>query len=148
MNNSKEIRFKEVRNYFRLSQNEFAKRIGMSKITISKIEAGENKVGPGTQRNLLNAFSEINPDWFVLGRGEMLLEQSAKEETKANSLSDNEIVSEGIIVKNGRTYLDITNAFNMYFSEIELISQLLYLKQKNWKSTMDALNEKIKSKDL
>jgi transcriptional regulator with XRE-family HTH domain len=147
MNNSKEDRFKEVRNHFQLSQNDFAQRMGMSKITVSKIEAGENKVGPGTQRNLLNAFSEINPDWFVLGRGEMLIEKTKKQESKSY-LIDDDGTSESIIVKNGRTYLDVTNAFNMYFSEIELISQLLYLKQKNWKSTMDALNEKIKSKEF
>jgi DNA-binding XRE family transcriptional regulator len=148
MKKSKEDRFKEVRNHFQLSQNDFAQRIGMSKITISKIEAGENKVGPGTQRNLLKAFSEINPDWFVLGRGEMLVVKPLNGHLNLNLSLEDEIATEDIIVRNGRTYLDITKAFNMYFSEIELISQLLNLKQKNWKSTMDALNEKIKSKEL
>jgi hypothetical protein len=78
----------------------------------------------------------------------MLVVKPLNGHLNLNLSLEDEIATEDIIVRNGRTYLDITKAFNMYFSEIELISQLLNLKQKNWKSAMDALNEKIKSKEL
>ena len=65
-------RIKEVRKYLGLSQDEFAKSLGISGAAVSKIESGINNPADNTLR-LISAIYHINYIWLTEGRGPMLL---------------------------------------------------------------------------
>lgn len=64
-------RLKEVRKYFKLSQEEFGHRLGVGKTAISKLEKGENKF---TEQMIKLVCSEYHVDymWFTIGEGDMI----------------------------------------------------------------------------
>lgn len=65
-------RLKLLRNTLNLSQEEFGKRVGVTKTSISRLETGANKI---TDRMLVSISREfrVNIDWLKTGRGEMFL---------------------------------------------------------------------------
>lgn len=52
------------------SPSDFSRKIGKSPQTISSIIGGKNKAGADVLEATLLAYSEINPEWLLLGRGE------------------------------------------------------------------------------
>ncbi|MFW9872548.1 MAG: helix-turn-helix domain-containing protein [Candidatus Thorarchaeota archaeon] len=71
-------RIKYLREFLHLSQDQFAKKVGTHKQTISKYERGEQfpKV------NMLNPWVDIfnvNLNWLLTGQGEMFLEKKQEE---------------------------------------------------------------------
>lgn len=71
-------RFKEIRQYFNLSQEAFGKRLGVQKSSISKVEKGINGM---TEQMLLSVCREfdINEEWLRTGQGKMFVELSKEE---------------------------------------------------------------------
>jgi transcriptional regulator with XRE-family HTH domain len=63
-------RVKEVREYFGLSQVQFAEKLNMSPGAIGNIEVGRSSVSDRTISLICNAFG-INRSWFCTGDGEM-----------------------------------------------------------------------------
>lgn len=63
-------RLKTIRKHFKLSQEEFGKRIGLTKQAISKLENGENAI---TESNIILICREygINFTWLKDGIGDM-----------------------------------------------------------------------------
>ncbi len=146
---TKEERIKLIRKHFGLSKRQFAELIGMSEITIVKIESGENKVGANTLRNVLNAFPNINKDWFVLGFGSMLPPDGSgiayeggapytnpSEFNNSNSYGDGDVIFKG-----GKVYMDITSAFKSYFDDMDFINHMFANKQNSWRPTVEKLNK-------
>ncbi len=75
-------RFKQVREYFGLSQTQFAQRMGKSPGCISSIEAGKTlNVSDETIDSLCSAFA-VDRNWLVSGVGEMFV--PGKEKSKAD----------------------------------------------------------------
>lgn len=64
-------RIKEVRQYFKLTLEEFGRRIGMSKSGLSKVERGENGTTDQTITSICREFG-VNEDWLRTGIGSML----------------------------------------------------------------------------
>jgi transcriptional regulator with XRE-family HTH domain len=66
-------RIKIFREYKSLKQVEFAKMIQVSRSTLSEIENGKNK-NPSTSVivNIRDAFNDINIEWLLTGKGEMI----------------------------------------------------------------------------
>ena len=72
-------RIKAVREQLRLSQRETAKQIGISPSYFSEIEAGRKKPGSEFLLNLAHMFN-INPNFILLGKGEMFLPEEDENE--------------------------------------------------------------------
>lgn len=54
-----------------LTASEFALKVGIQSAQISHIKSGRNKVSLEIVQRILANFDEINPDWLILGKGEM-----------------------------------------------------------------------------
>lgn len=67
-------RLKELRKKLTLSQEEFGKRLGVTKASISRLESGINKL---TEQMTKLVCKEFNVDymWLTTGQGEMFFEK-------------------------------------------------------------------------
>ncbi|MBI5540305.1 MAG: helix-turn-helix transcriptional regulator [Bacteroidia bacterium] len=54
-----------------ISSSKFADEIGVQRSSISHIIAGRNNPSLELIQKILNRFDKINPDWLILGKGEM-----------------------------------------------------------------------------
>lgn len=71
-------RIKKIREENKLSQEEFGKRIGVGRSSISKLESGENNPSDQTILLICNTFN-VNEDWLRTGEGEMFKPLSRSE---------------------------------------------------------------------
>ena len=55
----------------RLTSSQFAKIVGYMPSSISHILSGRNKPGFDFIQEILKKFDTINPEWLILGRGEI-----------------------------------------------------------------------------
>lgn len=76
-------RIKEIRNRNKISQEEFGKRIGITKASVSRIESGENNPSEQTVILICEKFG-INQVWLRTGKGEMFLSVNEDERFAAN----------------------------------------------------------------
>ena len=65
-------RIKEVRAETNLTMEEFGKRIGVTRATISRIESGKITVTGQVHRSICREFG-VNEDWLLTGEGEMFV---------------------------------------------------------------------------
>lgn len=72
-------RFKELRIYLKMNQEEFGDKIGLSKSGISNIEHNIRSVTEKHIRLLQAAFN-VNEDWIRYGRGEMFVVRTPEAE--------------------------------------------------------------------
>lgn len=63
-------RIKKIRKENKLSMEQFGKRIGITKASVSRIESGENNPSDQTIILICKEFN-INEDWLRNGTGEM-----------------------------------------------------------------------------
>lgn len=63
-------RIKEIRAETNLTMEEFGKRIGVTRATISRIESGKITVTGQVHRSICREFG-VNEDWLLTGEGEM-----------------------------------------------------------------------------
>lgn len=61
----------KVREYHKLSQEEFGKRIGVSRFSVSNYESGKRNLTDRVVRDICREFN-INYDWLTEGEGEMI----------------------------------------------------------------------------
>lgn len=63
-------RIKELRNYLKITQNEFSQKIGLKRSSLSDIERGN---APITERTIIAICSQfnVNEEWLRFGYGEM-----------------------------------------------------------------------------
>jgi transcriptional regulator with XRE-family HTH domain len=62
------------------SKSSFATALGVSLPLITHITTGRNKPGMDLIQKLLAHFEQINPDWLLLGVGEMYREKAIKKD--------------------------------------------------------------------
>ena len=67
---SMQQRFKQIREYYGLSQAQFAQKINMSPGFISNVETGRTKISDRTANQVCNVFP-INRVWLLSGEGQM-----------------------------------------------------------------------------
>lgn len=65
-------RILSIIKYFNLSPSDFAEEIGVQRSSISHLISGRNKPSLEFIQKILYRFSEINPEWILNGKGEML----------------------------------------------------------------------------
>ncbi len=71
-------RIKELRQALKLSQADFAKKLGKSKRTIQLWESG-NITPPEPAISLIEQTFSVNPEWLRYGKGEMFLKKKPRE---------------------------------------------------------------------
>lgn len=63
-------RIRQIRKYYNLNQNNFAKKLGVTNTAVSKMELGTYNV-TNTMQNLICKEYNINQTWLSTGKGEM-----------------------------------------------------------------------------
>ena len=71
-------RIKQIRKEFKLNQENFGRRIGIGKTSVSKLENGENNPSDQTLLLICQEFN-INEKWLKTGEGEMFQQMSEQE---------------------------------------------------------------------
>lgn len=74
-------RIKHIMDYYNMSVNAFAQKIGSNQVTINQQVNGDRKVSLDTILKIVNSFALISTDWLLTGEGEMLKSSSPKEES-------------------------------------------------------------------
>lgn len=96
-------RLKQLIDYYGISTNLFSQKIGVSEGTIRKILTQNTTIRSDTLEKISQIFTEINIDWLITGRGEMLLKNPLKEricsESSENIKSLIEILNRTLIEK-------------------------------------------------
>jgi len=75
-----------------ISSSKFADEIGVQRSSISHIIAGRNNPSLELIQKMLNRFDSINPEWLILGKGEMY------RQGKSATLFDQIIENKEVIV--------------------------------------------------
>ena len=66
-------RLKELRQYLKLSQEEFGEKIFMTQNHISSLESGRRIPSDRTIKNICTVFG-VNEEWLRMGNGEMMID--------------------------------------------------------------------------
>ncbi|MFA5648690.1 MAG: helix-turn-helix transcriptional regulator [Bacteroidales bacterium] len=89
-----------------LTPAQFAELIGMQRSSISHILSGRNNPSFDMLQNILTKFSKINPNWLIMGKGDMyqkaiqtslFTEQSSSEQpVKTPSLTNSTLNADAV----------------------------------------------------
>jgi len=61
-----------IRKYKLLNQKTFSEITGVSRSTLSEVESGKNRPSSELIAGIANAFNDINIEWLLTGKDEML----------------------------------------------------------------------------
>lgn len=120
-------RIKELRKHLKLSQEHFAKTIGITRAAVAKLETGASSPSGSTIKAICNLY-HVSEEWLVNGTGEMFLNLHRDEEI-ADFVSS--------IIKS-----DVNKEFKKRF-----ISMLSKLSEDEWKRLSEATELLISLKD-
>lgn len=71
-------RFMQLRKYLKMTQSEFGKELGRTKMAISYYEKGERSIDNSIILLLKEKFN-VNTDWLINGNGSMFLSDNDKK---------------------------------------------------------------------
>lgn len=71
-------RFKQLRSEQKLTQNEFASRLGVARSSISSIESGSSNPGPRLISDICEVFG-VNKQWLETGDGDTYYKKEQDE---------------------------------------------------------------------
>lgn len=103
-------RIKKIINFYDLSVNAFANKIGANQVTINQQINGDRKISLETITKIINSFDLISPDWLLTGKGEML----KKDPNNGINISG---TSYGIVGGNNSGSYNIGNSYNFALPE-------------------------------
>lgn len=78
-------RLKQLIDYYSISTNLFSQKIGVSEGAIRKILTQNTTIRSDTLEKISQIFTEINMDWLITGRGEMLLKNRCEDVCDENN---------------------------------------------------------------
>lgn len=81
-------RLKQVIDYYNITPYKFSQQIGLSEGTIRKILSANTSIKSENLYKLSQTFTEINLDWLITGRGEMLFSEQTKTDTPVAATPD------------------------------------------------------------
>ena len=61
----------------KMTQAQFAAAIGIQRAAMSHIISGRNNPSLDVMQKILSCFPAVNPDWLLLGKGEMFRDHAA-----------------------------------------------------------------------
>ena len=105
-------RIKVLREELGLSMEKFGGRIGLTRSAISKIESGSN---PSDQTiiSICREFN-VNEEWLRNGKGDMFLDFSEDEFTKAAAMLSNDAFVRSLIIEYWKLDDDSKNLFRNF----------------------------------
>ena len=111
-------RLQEFLEYEGINIFAFEKSIGLANNTIrKKFASGRNNMGTETLTAILEAYPKLSAEWLLLGKGNMLAEEDAKqsipdhtEQQQASDLSE----ALQIIKKQQDTIIELTKALTSF----------------------------------
>lgn len=81
-------RINQIIDRLGFNKSTFAAHVGVSQPIITHITNGRNNPGLEVIQKILSNCPEINPDWLIMGRGEMMLNNHLKEKLIKDLMSD------------------------------------------------------------
>lgn len=131
-----------------LTASEFALKVGIQSAQISHIKSGRNKVSLEIVQRILANFDEINPDWLILGKGEMYRNSTKTIENQENKHENRPFQPEMASLFDNPTYNPTENV-----KEIELKDNLEEVvtneeKNKNEMADENVIDENVSSSSL
>ncbi len=109
-------RIKILREELGLSMEKFGGRIGLTRSAISKIESGSN---PSDQTiiSICREFN-VNEEWLRNGKGDMFLDFSEDEFTKAAAMLSNDAFVRSLIIEYWKLDDDSKNLFRNFIHRL------------------------------
>lgn len=77
-----------------ISQNKFAKAIGVSPAFVNNISKG---IGADKLQRMSNIFTDLNTDWLLTGKGNMLKEQSGSTNSDITNQQQNDMTIQELL---------------------------------------------------
>jgi transcriptional regulator with XRE-family HTH domain len=109
------LRIKEVRKSLELSQQEFARRLGVTQPSLSDIEKGKTENIDPRNIKIICAEFNVNEEWLRTGKGAMFNESTLKLAEllgeKINSLTDFQINAIKELISLPPEHLEIIRSF-------------------------------------
>ena len=81
-------RIEAIMSHYNLNNVGFCTKVGLNQATLSNILGGRTNPSLTVLRNIVDAFSEINPNWVFMGTGEMLKGDDGESGTDNAPLPD------------------------------------------------------------
>lgn len=82
-------RIKQIRKENQMTLEQFGKKVGVAKTTISRIENGINNVTEQMRKSICREF-RVDPVWLTTGEGDMFIDQSVELIEMLDNLLHNE----------------------------------------------------------
>lgn len=126
-----------------LTASEFALKVGIQSAQISHIKSGRNKVSLEIVQRILANFDEINPDWLILGKGEMYRNSTKTIENQENKHENRPFQPEMASLFDNPTYNPTENV-----KEIELkdnLEEVAAIEAKNEMPDENVVDENVSS---
>lgn len=72
-------RFKKILEHYRISPSQLAEKVDVQRSNISHILSERNKPSLDLIQKILTTFPDLESDWLLFGKGEMLKQKEVKE---------------------------------------------------------------------
>lgn len=82
------VRVLQIMEHYGMNQRQFALRIGISPQSMNTMIVRNSELKVSTIVDILKAFQEVSVEWLVLGKGEMI-----KDETEVSKVPDENYVT-------------------------------------------------------
>lgn len=107
-------RIRELRNVLNLTQEDFAKKLGMARNTIAQMEMGTRNITDRTIKDICREF-KVDYIWLTTGKGNMFI----NNETDILTAIDNILAGEDEFYKN-----IVKMVVNLDIDEIKLLKKM------------------------
>lgn len=106
-------RIKQYIDFKGIGNSLFEQSVGMSNGAFATQLKREGSIGTDKLENILKMYSDLNPEWVILGKGGMIL----RSESISNVLEDeNEIVN--YLIMNSERLLDNNRNFKVWYDNL------------------------------
>jgi len=78
-------RIKELIDFLKLKNNEFAREIGISSSRMSNVSTNRNKPDAEMLQLILRKYTNVSARWLLIGSGEMLIREQPSEDDPQNN---------------------------------------------------------------
>lgn len=78
-------RIKELIDFLKLKNNEFAREIGISSSRMSNVSTNRNKPDAEMLQLILKKYTNVSARWLLIGSGEMLIREQPSEDDPQNN---------------------------------------------------------------
>lgn len=78
------IRLETILKELGITQNNFAKLVGISQAYVSLMLSGKKSISYSVIQNITKYLPQVNIKWLLLGEGEMFIEQKSEEVQKSD----------------------------------------------------------------